>query len=56
MAVAGRIADLIEVNEALAERLARLEHLLARNSGNSSTVYGQAAGGSGSESGLDRHP
>lgn len=35
-AMAGRIADLIEANEVLAAKLARLEHLLSRNSGNSS--------------------
>ena len=31
-----QIAALMEVNEALAGKLARLEHLLSRNSGNSS--------------------
>ena len=31
--MAGRLAELIEVNEALAVKLARLEHLLSRNSG-----------------------
>jgi transposase len=36
-AMAGQIADLIEANEALAAKLARLEHLLSRNSGNSSS-------------------
>ncbi len=36
-AMAGQIADLIESNEALAAKLARLEHLLSRNSGNSSS-------------------
>jgi hypothetical protein len=36
-AMAGQIADLMEANEALAGRLARLEHLLSRNSGNSSS-------------------
>jgi transposase len=36
-AMAGEIADLVEVNEALAAKLARLEHLLSRNSGNSSS-------------------
>jgi len=30
------IAQLMEANEALADKLARLEHLLSRNSGNSS--------------------
>jgi transposase len=35
-AMAGQIADLMEVNEALAGRLAKLEHLLSRHSGNSS--------------------
>src|SRR3954467_12210611 len=35
-AQAGQIAELMEANEALADRLARLEHLLSRNSGNSS--------------------
>jgi transposase len=35
-AMAGQIADLVEVNEALAGKLAQLEHLLSRNSGNSS--------------------
>src|SRR3954454_4064794 len=33
---AGQIADLVEANGELAERLARLGHLLSRNSGNSS--------------------
>src|SRR3954464_12340245 len=33
---AAQIAELMEANEALADRLARLEHLLSRNSGNSS--------------------
>jgi len=33
---AGQLAQLMEVNEALAGKLARLEHLLSRNSGNSS--------------------
>jgi transposase len=36
-AMATRIADLVEANEALAGKLARLEHLLTRNSGNSSS-------------------
>ncbi|MGH3517765.1 MAG: IS66 family transposase [Haloechinothrix sp.] len=31
-----RVADLVEANEQLAAKLARLEHLLSRNSGNSS--------------------
>ena len=35
-AQAVQIAELMEANEALAGRLARLEHLLSRNSGNSS--------------------
>jgi transposase len=35
--MAGRLAQLMEVNEALADKLARLEHLLSRNSGNSSS-------------------
>jgi transposase len=35
-ALATQVADLIEVNEQLAAKLARLEHLLSRNSGNSS--------------------
>jgi hypothetical protein len=34
--MAGQIADLMEVNEAPTGRLARAEHLLSRNSGNSS--------------------
>ena len=34
--MAGQIAELMEANEALAGKLARLEHLLSRNSGNSS--------------------
>ena len=34
--MAGRVADLDEANEDLAGRLARLEHLLSRNSQNSS--------------------
>ena len=33
---AGQLAELMEANEALAGKLARLEHLLSRNSGNSS--------------------
>jgi transposase len=36
-AMAGEIAVLVEANEALAAKLARLEHLLSRNSGNSSS-------------------
>jgi transposase len=32
----GQISELVEANEALAAKLARLEHLLSRNSGNSS--------------------
>jgi transposase len=35
--MAGQLAQLMEVNEALADKLARLEHLLSRNSGNSSS-------------------
>src|SRR3954470_19360988 len=35
-AQAGQLAELMEANEALADKLARLEHLLSRNSGNSS--------------------
>src|SRR5947207_7133303 len=35
-AQAGQLSELIETNEALAGKLARLEHLLSRNSGNSS--------------------
>ncbi|HEX2808904.1 MAG TPA: IS66 family transposase, partial [Kineosporiaceae bacterium] len=35
--LAARVAVLMEANEALAGRLARLEHLLSRNSGNSSS-------------------
>jgi len=34
--MAGELAQLMEANEALAGKLARLEHLLSRNSGNSS--------------------
>jgi hypothetical protein len=34
--MAGQLAELMEANEALAAKLARLEHLLSRNSGNSS--------------------
>jgi hypothetical protein len=34
---AGQIAELREANEALAGRLARVEHLLSRNSANSSS-------------------
>jgi len=33
---AGQITELVEANEALAGKLAKLEHLLSRNSGNSS--------------------
>jgi transposase len=36
-AQAGQLSKLVEVNEALAGKLARLEHLLSRNSGNSSS-------------------
>jgi len=36
-AMAGQIAELLDANEALAGKLARLEHLLSRNSGNSSS-------------------
>src|SRR4051794_15402162 len=36
-AQAAQITELMEANEALADRLARLEHLLSRNSGNSSS-------------------
>ncbi len=36
LAQAGQISELMEANEALAGRLAKLEHLLSRNSGNSS--------------------
>ena len=34
--MAGKLGELMEANEALAEKLARVEHLLSRNSGNSS--------------------
>ena len=34
--MAGKLGELMETNEALADKLARLEHLLSRNSGNSS--------------------
>jgi transposase len=36
-AQAGQISELMEANEALAGKLAKLEHLLSRNSGNSSS-------------------
>jgi transposase len=36
-AMAGQMAELLDANEALAGKLARLEHLLSRNSGNSSS-------------------
>jgi transposase len=36
-AMAGQLSELMEANEALAGKLARLEHLLSRNSGNSSS-------------------
>ena len=36
IAQAGQLAELMEANEALAGKLARLEHLFSRNSGNSS--------------------
>ena len=36
-AMAGQLSELMETNEALAGKLARLEHLLSRNSGNSSS-------------------
>jgi hypothetical protein len=32
----GNVADLMELHEAMMEKVARLEHLLSRNSGNSS--------------------
>lgn len=35
--MAGQLSELMEANEALAGKLARLEHLLSRNSGNSSS-------------------
>lgn len=35
--MAGQMAQLLEANEAMAGKLARLEHLLSRNSGNSSS-------------------
>src|SRR5438309_10370522 len=35
--MAAQMADLVEANERLAEKLAQLEHLLSRNSGNSSS-------------------
>jgi len=35
-ALAGQVAELMESNEALTGKLAELEHLLSRNSGNSS--------------------
>jgi transposase len=34
--LAGQLRELVETNEALIDKLARLEHLLSRNSGNSS--------------------
>jgi len=36
-AMAGQLSELVETNEALAGKLAKLEHLLSRNSGNSSS-------------------
>jgi transposase len=36
-AMAGQLSELVETNEALSGKLARLEHLLSRNSGNSSS-------------------
>ncbi|MGB7795520.1 MAG: IS66 family transposase [Pseudonocardiaceae bacterium] len=36
-AMAGQLSELMEANEALAGKLAKLEHLLSRNSGNSSS-------------------
>jgi transposase len=36
-AMAGQLSELMEANEALSGKLARLEHLLSRNSGNSSS-------------------
>ena len=36
-AMAGQLSELMETNEALAGKLARLEHLLSRNSENSSS-------------------
>ena len=41
IAMAGQLAELMEANEALAAKLARLEHLLSRNSGNSSNPPSQ---------------
>ena len=38
MAMARQVADLVEMNEALAAKVARLEHVLSRNSGNSSSA------------------
>ena len=35
--MAGQLSELVEANEALAGKLARVEHLLSRNSGNSSS-------------------
>lgn len=35
--MAGQLSELVEANKALAAKLARLEHLLSRNSGNSSS-------------------
>ena len=40
-AQAGQISQLMEANEALTGRLAKLEHLLSRNSGNSSVASHQ---------------
>ncbi len=34
-AMAGQLSELVEANDTLAGKLARLEHLLSRNSGNS---------------------
>jgi hypothetical protein len=42
--MARQIADLVEVNEALAAKVARLEHGLSRNSGNSSCPPSQDEG------------
>jgi transposase len=36
-AMAGQVSELVEANEMLGDRLAKLEHVLSRNSGNSSS-------------------
>ncbi|MEO8888480.1 MAG: DUF6444 domain-containing protein [Jatrophihabitantaceae bacterium] len=43
-AMAAQVSDLVEANEELGAKLARLEHLMSRNSGNSSCPPSQGGG------------